>query len=57
MKLRHPNLLMPASPDGGLVAPKRSEGGSVLILVLWSGGNELQGDMEEAERKARLRGR
>ena len=35
MKPPHPNLLLPALADGGLVAPKRSEGGSVLILVLW----------------------
>ena len=35
MKLIHPNLLLRVLPDGGLVAPKRSEGGSVLILVLW----------------------
>jgi type II secretory pathway component PulK len=35
MKLRLPKLFPQACPVGGLVAPKRREGGSVLILVLW----------------------
>jgi type II secretory pathway component PulK len=35
MNLRLPNLFSRVLPGGGLAAPKRSEGGSVLILVLW----------------------
>ncbi|MGA2280866.1 MAG: hypothetical protein ABSG80_11255 [Verrucomicrobiota bacterium] len=35
MKLRQPNQSLNALREGALVAPKRSEGGSVLILVLW----------------------
>ena len=35
MKLHLPNLLSKDRHKGTLVAPKRGEGASVLILVLW----------------------